>query len=168
MILWRISNYADLAGHGGLIRQGRWHHRGRPVVYLATSAASALLEALVHLEAATPRELPRSYQLLELELPDHASIQDAPEPTGADWRQHLTLSRRIGDQWLAAGSSLLLRVPSAVVGRTYNLLFNPAHPQAGEARVVSVARFPFDGRLVAAPGQGTQGAMQGPDETAVP
>lgn len=149
MILWRISNYADLSGVGGLMRQGRWHHRGRPIVYLASSAASALLETLVHLEAATPSELPRNYQLLEVDLPDNASVQDAPEQTRADWRQQLTLTRRIGDQWLAAGSSLLLRVPSAVVGRTFNLLFNPAHPQAPECRVVSVARFPFDGRLVA-------------------
>ena len=149
MILWRISNYADLSGVGGLIRQGRWHHRGRPVVYLASSAASALLEALVHLEAATPSDLPRHYQLLEVALPDNASILDAPEQTDADWRQHLTLTRRVGDHWLAQGPSLLLRVPSAVVGRTFNLLFNPAHPQASACRVVSVARFPFDGRLVA-------------------
>lgn len=149
MILWRISNYADLSGAGGLMRQGRWHHRGRPIVYLASSAASALLETLVHLEAATPSELPRNYQLLEVELPDNASIQSTPELTNANWRQQLTLTRRIGDQWLAAGSSLLLRVPSAVVGRTVNLLFNPAHPQAPECRVVSVARYPFDGRLVA-------------------
>ena len=147
MILWRISNYADLGGVGGLMRQGRWHHRGRPVVYLASSAASALLETLVHLEAATPSELPRDYQLLELEVPDDALVFDAPEQTAADWRQHLTLTRRFGDQWLAAGQSLLLRVPSAVVGRTMILLFNPMHPQAAQCRVVSVARFPFDGRL---------------------
>lgn len=133
------------------MRQGRWHHRGRPIVYLASSAASALLETLVHLEAATPSELPRNYQLLEVRVPDNASLQDAPEQTDARWRQHSTLTRRIGDQWLATGPSLLLRVPSAVVGHTFNLLFNPAHPQAPECRVVSVARFPFDGRLVAAP-----------------
>ncbi len=152
MILWRISNYADLGGVGGLTRQGRWHHRGRPIVYLASSAASALLETLVHLEAATPSELPRNYQLLEVALPDHASILDAPMPPApqdGDWRQHLTHTRRIGDQWLAAGSSLLLRVPSAVVGRTVNLLFNPAHAQASACQVVSVAKFPFDGRLLA-------------------
>lgn len=89
------------------MRQGRWRHRGRPVVCLASSAASARLEALVHLEAVTPSELPRDNQLL------------------------------------AQGPSLLPRVPSAVVGRTLNLLFNPAYPQASTCRVVSVARFPF-------------------------
>ncbi len=159
MILWRISNYTDLGGVGGLMRQGRWHHRGRPIVYLAGSAASALLETLVHLEAATLGELPRHYQLLEVELPDNAIVLDAPEQTAVDWRQNLTLTRRIGDQWLAAGRSLLLRVPSAVVGRTVNLLFNPAHPQAAACRVVSVAKFPFDGRLVT-PSGGRNGEVQ--------
>jgi RES domain-containing protein len=131
------------------MHQGRWHHRGRPIAYLASSVASALLETLVNLEAATLSELPRNYLLLEVELPNNASIQAAPERLDADWQQHLTLTRRIDDQWLAAGSSLLLRVPCEVVDRTANLLFNPAHPQAPACRVGSVARFPFDGRLVA-------------------
>ena len=100
-------------------------------------------------------------------LPDDASIHDAPEQTNADWRQHLTLTRRIGDQWLAGGSSLLLRVPSAVVGRTFNLLFNPAHPLATACRVVSVARFPFDGRLVAVPTVETRSQTPIPGPTSV-
>lgn len=156
MILWRISNYANLGGSGGLMQRGRWHHRGRPIVYLASSAASALLETLVHIEAATPAELPANYQLLEVELPDDASLQEAPAQTSPGWQQDLTLTRRIGDQWLASGQSLLLRVPSAVVGRTFNLLFNPAHPQAALCRVVSVVRYPFDGRLVAASRQSSR------------
>lgn len=148
MILWRISNYADLSGTGGVLHGGRWHHRGRPVVYLAESAAGALLEALVHIEAAHPGELPASYQLLEVALPDEASVIEAALPADADWQNQVALTRRCGDSWLADGSSLLLRVPSAVVGRTHNMLFNPAHPQAALCRVVSLARYPFDGRLV--------------------
>jgi RES domain-containing protein len=50
MRLWRISNYADLSGEGGRRAEGRWHERGRPVVYLAEHAALALLETMVHLE----------------------------------------------------------------------------------------------------------------------
>ena len=148
MILWRISNYADLAGTGGLLHPGRWHHRGRPVVYLAESAAAALLEVLVHIEAATPAELPRSYRLLEIELPDDASISHTVLPAGDAWRQDVSATRRQADAWLAAGASLLLRVPSAVVGRTYNHLFNPAHAQARDCRIVSIGQWPFDSRLL--------------------
>ena len=50
MELWRISNYADLSGAGdGLLAAGRWHTRGRRIVYLADHPASALLEMLVHM-----------------------------------------------------------------------------------------------------------------------
>ena len=152
MILWRISNYADLSGAGGLLHHGRWHHRGRAIVYLAQSAASALLEALVHIEASHPGELPRHYRLLEVELPDDASLAEVELPAGDHWQRELALTRRLGDQWLAANASLLLRVPSAVVGRTYNLLFNPAHPRAQACRIASVASYPFDDRLMARAG----------------
>ena len=152
MILWRISNYADLSGSGALLHSGRWHHRGRSVVYLAQSAAGALLEALVHVEASHPSELPRDYQLLEVDVPDDIGVADAALPAAVGGQPgpvpDVSATRRIGDQWLAGGSSLLLRVPSVVVGRTFNVLFNPAHPHAARCHIVSVARYPFDDRLV--------------------
>ncbi len=147
MILWRISNYADLSGSGGLLHRGRWHNRGRPIVYLAESAAGALLETLVHIEASHPSELPHSYQLLEVDVPDPAPILDVAEPLGEGWQRELAATRRIGDRWLGAQASLLLRVPSAVVGRTFNVLMNPAHPAAQACRIVSFAQYPFDARL---------------------
>lgn len=148
MILWRISNYGDLSGTGGLLHAGRWHHRGRPVVYLAESPAGALLEALVHVQASHAGELPASYQLLEVALPDSAVAEPVDLPQAIDWRQDVAATRACGDAWLASGRSLLLRVPSAVVGRSWNCLFNPLHPQAVQCRVLSVARYPFDGRLL--------------------
>ncbi|MBE7420098.1 MAG: RES family NAD+ phosphorylase [Ideonella sp.] len=148
MILWRISNYADLSGAGGLLHAGRWHHRGRPVVYLAESPAGALVEALVHVQASTAAELPVSYQLLEVEAPDAALIEDELPALPQDWRERPDLTRTLGSDWLAAQRSLLLRVPSAVVARSFNRLFNPLHPQAAVCRVLSSARHPFDGRLL--------------------
>ena len=63
MELWRISNYADLSGGGGLRAGGRWHSLGRKIVYLADHPSSALLEMLVHMD----RDLiPATYQLLRV------------------------------------------------------------------------------------------------------
>lgn len=149
MVLWRISNHADLSGTGGLLHPGRWHHRGRPVVYLAESPAGALVEALVHVQAASPAELPRNCQLLEIELPDDASTVDVSSKLEASWRDAPGATRALGDAWLAAQTSLLLRVPSAVIGRSFNRLFNPLHTQAAACRVMSIARYPFDERLMA-------------------
>jgi RES domain-containing protein len=148
LILWRISNHADLSGAGGLLHSGRWHSRGRPVVYLAESPAGALVEALVHVQAASAAELPKNYQLLEVALPDAVVSDDVSPKLDRSWREEPAITRALGDAWLAAQGSLLLRVPSAVVGRSFNRLFNPTHAQAASARVQSVVRYPFDDRLL--------------------
>jgi RES domain-containing protein len=148
LILWRISNHADLSGSGGLLHAGRWHHRGQLVVYLAESPAGALVEALVHVQAASVSELPGTYQLLEVEGPANAVVDELPTALASDWPERPDLTRSLGSAWLAGSTGLLLRVPSAVVARSFNRLFNPAHPQAGRCRVLSVARHPFDGRLL--------------------
>lgn len=148
LILWRISNYADPSGAGGVLHGGRWHHRGRPVVYLAESPAGALVEALVHVQASHVGELPMHYQLLEVSVPDGVAGETVQLPDGVNWREDLAFTRGCGDAWLASGRSLLLRVPSAVVGRSFNCLFNSAHPEASRCKVLSAARHPFDGRLM--------------------
>ena len=54
MLLWRIAReiHVDsaLEGVGGLMVSGRWHRRGKPILYTASSAALAALEVLVHVE----------------------------------------------------------------------------------------------------------------------
>jgi RES domain-containing protein len=95
-------------------------------------------------------ELPASHQLLEVELPDTALSEDAALPALLDWRDDIAATRRCGDAWLASGRRQLLRVPSAVVGRSFNRLFNPLHPQAALCAVRSALRYPFDERLFGA------------------
>ena len=65
MVIWRISNHADLSGAGGLRSSGRWHRRGAPVVCLAEHPALAILEVLVDFELA-PGEVPDGIQILRL------------------------------------------------------------------------------------------------------
>ena len=77
MVLWRISNYADLRGMGGLRAPGRWHYAGQPIVYLAEHPALALLEILVHMEIAGVGQLPDRYQLLRVEVRDDVPVADA-------------------------------------------------------------------------------------------
>jgi len=114
--LWRISNYADLRGIGGLRAGARWHNRGRPIVYLAGSAPGALLEILVHLEISSPTDLPDTYQLLTVEADDDVSLTDCPS-LSADWVRQEAVTRGIGDQWLADGRSALVWCMDAGVAR---------------------------------------------------
>jgi RES domain-containing protein len=144
--LWRISDYADLAGLGGEKFSSRWTTFGKRIVYLAESPSGALLEILVHLQF-EDQELPDEYQLLEVAAPDEMEVSALMPQFKESWRQDIAFTQRIGDQWLASRNSALARVPSAVMPRTWNVLLNPLHPDAAQLRIESVIRERFDTRL---------------------
>ncbi|OLL31311.1 hypothetical protein BTH42_12465 [Burkholderia sp. SRS-W-2-2016] len=149
MDLWRISNYADLRGIGGLRAPGRWHFAGRPVVYLAEHPAVALLETLVHQEIGNPARLPDKYQLLRIEVPDGtmlAEIADGEIPE--NWRDDLPWTRNAGTEWLNGGSSVLLKVPSAILPCAFNYLMNPAHPDASLLKIGTAIDVRHDPRIM--------------------
>ena len=148
MILWRISNHASLAGNGALRASGRWHTRGRRVVYCTESPAAALLEILVHIEIDV-RDLPVGYRLLKITAPHGLDVEQVD--TGRlvpDWPRHVETTRALGDGWLARRSSALLKVPSAVVPETMNLLLNPSHPDAARVSIARVSDHVVDSRLL--------------------
>lgn len=144
MILWRISNYADLKGLGGLRAEGRWHSAGRPIVYLADHSASAILEMLVHCELDV---LPPTYQLLKVEVPDDAILNIDPAALPGNWRDDQDATQSIGDTWLVDAPSLLLCVPSALTPDGQNYLLNPDHPDAGRCHIHQVRLHPLDPRF---------------------
>lgn len=135
-----------LAGRGGLEADGRWHTAGRPVVYLASSEALAVLEVRVHLGSIVPAD---PYVLLTVEWPAHL-LEILPRKR---WPRHwdsvpfVVATRRLGDRWLGDRRSAALRVPSVHSGSDFNVLFNPLHSDARRARVASRTRYDFDGRL---------------------
>lgn len=148
MSLWRISNHISLAGDGGIRASGRWHTRGHRIVYCSESPAAALLEILVHFEIDV-RNLPAKYRLLKLEGPEGLAVEHVrAADLRADWRERPDITRAAGDRWLQAGRSPMLRVPSAVVPETFNVLLNPAHPDATRLTVVRVSEHVLDPRLL--------------------
>jgi RES domain-containing protein len=144
MILWRISRHRDLSGTGGLRASGRWHYAGRPVVYLGESPASALLEVCVHTSA---NDVPPDFTLLRIEGPGAKIPAIRIEDLPADWTSRLEVTRDLGSAWLQKGSTVLLRVPSAIVPGTANYLLNPLHADAAKFRIVDAFSWPFDRRL---------------------
>jgi RES domain-containing protein len=149
VILWRISNYADLSGNGGLKVSARWHTRGHRIVYLSSSPASALLEILVHLEL-EQGYLPRSYKLLEIRVPDQITIEKIEDwaTLPKNWQRNRRITQKVGDQWLEGLSPAILEVPSALVPHTRNFLLNPLHSDAAEIGIISVSRQVLDRRLI--------------------
>lgn len=146
MELWRISNYADLSGGGGLQAAGRWHTRGKRIVYLADHPASALLEMLVHMDRDL---LPATYRLLRIVVSDAVTVDHiGNDALASDWRTQPALTRQIGDQWLDKSATALLQVPSVIVPIGKNFLLNPAHPDAAKVTIAAIVNAPFDPRLL--------------------
>ena len=147
MILWRVSNYATLDGAGGLHVSGRWHTRGRPVLYCTWNPSTALLETLVHIEIDAD-DRPERVQVVKIEGPDSSSIERIK--TGEllqGWIEDWSITRQIGDEWLASCRTLLLEVPCVLSPETWNVLVNPQHSQADELKIVDVIDHPLDERF---------------------
>jgi RES domain-containing protein len=139
MQAWRLCRepHADLGGEGARRYGGRWNSAGYPMVYAAATAALAVLEVRVHLDL-PPDLLPDDYVLLAIDL------------TGLPVETVPTLPadpQAFGDLWLRERRAAVLRVPSAIVPESANLLLNPDHPSSAGARIVAKRSFTFDRRL---------------------
>lgn len=150
MIAWRFSRHVGLDGQGGLLASGRWHTRGRRILYCAPDPATALLEVLVHSAVRTPEAL-EGFQFLKIELSDEMSTERVEDDLlPGDWMQRVEVTREWGDRWLRSGASALLRVRSVLVPETWNILVNPMHPDTVGMTSLAEIRFPLDARLIAA------------------
>lgn len=152
MRVWRICRepYVDAAldGIGGMHASGRWHTKGNPIVYTASSASLAALEVLVHVD---PLMAPNDLRLLAIELPDDLTtealeLSALPE----DWHAVPAPAslQALGTSWLSSGRTAALSVPSAVIKVERNVLLNPRHPAVRRIRVSSDEAFSFDTRLL--------------------
>ena len=149
MIVWRFSRHVGLDGRGGLVASGRWHTRGRRILYCAPDPATALLEVLVHGAVRTPEALD-GFQFLKIEMPDTISVERLEDRLlPGDWPQRLEVTQEWGDRWLRAGTSPALRVRSVLVPETWNILINPLHPDAIRIASLAEIQFPLDARLIA-------------------
>ncbi|MEZ5830616.1 MAG: RES family NAD+ phosphorylase [Dongiaceae bacterium] len=136
--------YADLSGEGARLAGGRWNSPGRAALYLAESPALAILETLVHLDLDEDM-VPPDYVMLDVDLSALTGrwLEDGPAVPPPDAE-----CRTVGDDFLAAGRTLALRVPSVIAPRASNYLFNPVHPLMSRVRISSTEPFAFDRRLL--------------------
>ena len=145
MIVWRISEFADLSGIGGVKFPGRWNSAGHPIVYTAEHPALALCEMLVHFDT---EDMPERFQLLQIEIQDE-QIEDVRIDIGLDWRwRHIPYTTKsLGDDWLKSKSSPALKVPSALLPYANNYLLNPAHEDSEKWKIIDVSQVLLDPRF---------------------
>lgn len=150
MDAWRLlkTKYATHAfdGEGARLYGGRWNSSRRPVIYVSSSLALAVLEILVHLDDTGP--LP-AYSQARVSF--DASIVEtlSPAELPSDWTQDPApaSTRAIGNAWLEEARTPVLRIPSTVIHSETNFLLNPRHPGFDRIALGSLEAVSFDSRL---------------------
>ena len=149
MLLWRISNHADLTGLGGELLNGRWHTaaEGKRIVYFAEHPAVALVENLASLRG-NATLFPERFQLIKVSSPETLAPRElTSRQLSAVNSGKIESSQVIGDAWLAARTSALLRVPSIPSPESWNYLFNPLHADAAALKIDWARMITYDRRL---------------------
>jgi RES domain-containing protein len=153
MKLWRIAHprYAlDRSCAGAARYGGRWNPIGTPAFYCAASIALAALKKFVHLAAAPLPPL----ALVEVDLPDDEAMLEADvQALPPDWARlpGSGQAQGFGATWLAAGTQLAMRVPSAIIPEETNVVINPHHPAYGRVKLAVLRPFTFDARMLSKP-----------------
>lgn len=149
MLVYRIALpefIEDLNGTGAKLYGGRWNQQGTAVVYFASSRAMAIMELLVHLSG---DDLDRDYALAVFEVPDDKMEQISVKDLPNNWKEYEAepLLKAIGNEFIADGNKLVLKVPSVLVEEENNILMNPNHEDADKVKLISKRVFKFDRRL---------------------
>ena len=148
MQLWRLCKQKHqntaFSGDGGFYAPGRWHPKGFPIIYTASSLALATLEVFVHTESdKIPLVAIRAF------IPDDAVIEEVDSKRlPLNWQDVAAYPalQQIGQKWLQTNQSPILKVPSSIVPVEFNYLLNPRHPDL-KFSLEQPMQFKFDKRM---------------------
>lgn len=132
MSIWyrahNISSINDVfSGEGGLFVAGRWHHKGRKVIYCSNSISLCTLEWLAHNGLSVSGY---SYFKFEINIPDSLikSFTIKEMPKGWETSPSSNKTRDFSEEHLFNQTKYLaISVPSVMVPEELNLVINPLH-----------------------------------------
>jgi RES domain-containing protein len=147
MLAWKLlpkRHSADaFSGEGARIAAGRWNARGTRAIYLSGSLSLAALEILVYTGRAA-FTLP--LVVFRVEIPDGPAVETlAADKLPPNWRQQPPpeSTRRLGSEWIARGSAVALRLPSALINDDWSILLNPVHPDFSKIKISKPEAFHY-------------------------
>ena len=127
----------------------RWNLDGEYVIYAGSSRSLATLELLVHKNAIKPKV---SYKVMVISIPDNDSLiqQILTADLASNWRSISGISKlqRIGSKWYKNQTTLLLKVPSAVIPMENNYIINTKHKDFKNVKLVRTEDYYYDTRLL--------------------
>jgi len=148
---WRIDKEkwaaTSFSGTGAAAEGGPWNSAGVAVVYISEHLAMAAQEKYAHL----PKPVPASMKFVKILATFDSSIVTRVDLNKLpdDWREAplLISTQVIGDEWVKAGTSAILAVPSAIIPEEWNFLINPAHADFKHIKIDPPLPFTFDYRI---------------------
>jgi RES domain-containing protein len=148
MITYRLATELykdDLSGTGARLFGGRWNSKGIPALYSTENISLAVLEILVRADKQT---IPPTYHLIKISIPDTVQLLSiTTDKLKKTWKDDLGYTQWMGDEFLKSASSLLLKVPSAIVDEEHNYIINTKHPEFKKIKILGTTNFYFDKRL---------------------
>ena len=148
MIIYRLttSEFAgDLSGEGAKIYGGRWNPVGFAALYISEFISLSILEILVRADKFTS---PDAYTLLNIQIPENSVANIELKKLKDGWQNHIEYTRSIGEEFLKANQTLVLKVPSAIVPQEHNFLINPQHKDFKKVKIISTELLELDKRLL--------------------
>lgn len=125
----------------------RWNSKGVNVIYTSGSQALSCLENVVHRSG---EGLNKFFKLLIIEIPDKIQFERVfLSKLITNWSDYTNFpyTQIIGDKWINGNSTVVLRVPSAIIPEEYNYILNPAHSDFEKISILSIDDFVFDSRI---------------------
>jgi len=132
MSIWyRAASSSDptktFSGDGGLYVDGRWHHKGRRVVYCSQSISLAMLEWRTHNGLSVDGF---TFHKFRVEISDDqiTYFETKNLPRGWESVPATFVTKNFSDKTLFSPSGpLAIAVPSAIIHEEFNLIINPLH-----------------------------------------
>ncbi|HET7116463.1 MAG TPA: RES family NAD+ phosphorylase [Hanamia sp.] len=147
MIVYRISiaKYSTKLIASGF--PARWNSKDIKVIYTAESKALACLENVVHRNS---RGLQKNFRQMDIAIPAELEMEEIRETDlNVGWKDFLQMpyTQSLGDAWVSAAKTPVLKVPSAIVSGDSNYLINPSHKDFRKIKLIKTIPFEFDSRI---------------------
>ena len=129
--------------------KARWSKKGSYVIYTASTRALACLENVVHRAG---EGLQQAFEVMVIDIPDDILMEEIllkDLKKGWNNSDHLTyeICQAIGEDWLERGVSAILKVPSSIIQKESNYLFNINHQDFKKLIIIDLEDFEFDLRI---------------------
>lgn len=127
----------------------RWNKQDEFVIYTSGSRALSTLELVVHRSSI---QADSSYKILtinaDVKYKDISTVHETDLPKNWKSIHAYPFLQNIGSNWYQSYSTIILKVPSAIIPQEFNYILHTRHPDfKNKLEILSKEDFSWDSRL---------------------